>query len=112
MKKHLFTILGCALVPAFASAEVAYDVRSLIDYLFTLITGNLIPLVITLALIYVIYASVNYIRESEDAGGKSERKQQIFWGIIGLFVIITIWSLVSILANSFQIFGGGTLPVR
>ncbi|MFT6829799.1 MAG: hypothetical protein ACJAV6_000636, partial [Candidatus Paceibacteria bacterium] len=40
---------------------------------------------------------------------RNEKKQQIFWGIIGLFVIVSIWGLVAVVGRSFGLFAGGTL---
>lgn len=106
-------IMTLAAVPFVASAQgVANDIESLINFFSDLFNSWLIPLMISLALIYLIYAVVRYIQATEDSQGKEERKQQIFWGIVGLFVIITVWSLVAIVANTFDIFGGGSLQVK
>ena len=85
------------------------DAISLMQFVATFINGQLIPLFVLLALVYVIYAAVQYIREKEDSQSKNEKRQQMFWGIIGLFVILTIWSLVGIIENTFNIFRGGDL---
>lgn len=112
MKKHLITTSIIALAPLITLAQPANDVQSLVQFLVGIFNNRLIPLIITLALIYVIYSTVQFIGSPADSQGKDEKKQQIFWGIIGLFVIITVWSLVAVIANTFNIFGGGVLKPR
>ena len=85
------------------------DAGSLIKSIGGLVSTRLIPLMILLALAYIAYAVVEYIGEGAESQGKEEKKQKIFWGVIGLFVIVSVWSLVAIVANSFGIFAGGSL---
>lgn len=90
----------------------AQNAESLMIYLHGLINNTLIPLFIAMALLYTIYATVGFIASSEDSKNKEEKKQQIFWGIMGLFVIVSIWGILSIIGNTFNIFAGGTLGVN
>lgn len=99
-----------ASTPLVMSAQApAQSIKTLISYLSNLFQQWLIPMFMMLALIYVILAVIEYIQANEDSQKKAEKKQQIFWGIIGLFVILSVWSLVAIVQNTFNIFGGGTL---
>ncbi len=107
MKKYLVTIIGIFSMPFLVQAQVpAKDVKTLITYLGSLFNRFLIPLMITLATIYVMYAVVGFIGADQNSQKKEEKKQQIFWGIIGLFVIITVWSLVAVVANTFDVLSG------
>jgi cell division protein FtsW (lipid II flippase) len=107
---HYAIGLGLISLPLLVLAQdPGNDAVSLAQFVARFINGQLIPLFILLALVYVIYAAVEFIREKEDSQSKSEKKQQMFWGIIGLFVILTIWSLVGIIENTFNIFRGGNL---
>ncbi|MEN9622245.1 MAG: Type secretion system pilin [Candidatus Parcubacteria bacterium] len=57
-----------------------------------------IYLMMAASVVYIVYGAFNMIssEEKREAG-----KQTIYYGIIGLFVMISIWGLVSILANTF-----------
>lgn len=114
MKKYYYLIISYFLLPisSFAQGSPASDVTSLLNFFKNLFQRNLIPLFVTLALVYVIYAVIGYIGASEDSQKKEERKQQIYAGLIGLFVILTVWSLVNIVGNTFNIFRGGSLQVQ
>ena len=104
----VIVLFGATPNVSFAQAP-ANDVRSLINFLAGLFQRTLIPMMVSLGLIYLIIAVIQYIGANEDSAKRKEKKQQIFWAIIGLFVILSIWSLVAIVQNSFRIFGGGTL---
>lgn len=66
--------------------------------------GNLvIQLAIALAVVWIVVAVVRYLI----AGAASEEKRaaarsSIVWGVVGLFIIFSIWGLVFILTQSFS----------
>ena len=112
MKKYFLTIGTLAFMPFLAQAQVATSLESLMAFLANFFTKGLIPVMISLGLVYLIYAVLGYMQANDNAQGRAEKKQQIFWAIIGLFVILSIWSLVAITANTFSIFGGGDLKLK
>ncbi len=57
-----------------------------------------IGLIISAAVLYVIWGAFNMIRSEEK---REEGKQTIMYGIIGIFVMVSIWGLVNILNNTF-----------
>lgn len=63
--------------------------------------GNLfIYLLITVAVIFIVWHVVIYlIRPGAD--DRKEAGKSIFYGILGLFIILSIWGLVNILLNTF-----------
>ena len=110
MKKHILTIAVLGFIPFITHAQLdGSNASSLVKSITSVFNRKLIPLMILLALIYIIYAVVEYIRANDESQGKEDKKQKIFWGIIGLFVIVSVWSLVAIIANTFGIFAGGSL---
>ncbi|MBI2482418.1 MAG: hypothetical protein HYV76_02580 [Candidatus Vogelbacteria bacterium] len=71
------------------------------------ILNPLIGLIIGLALIYFIWGLANLIRNTGDEKAREEAKQMMIWGVIALFVMVSVWGLVGILT---QTFFNGTLP--
>lgn len=59
-----------------------------------------IYLMIAAAVVYIVYGAFNMIRSEEK---REEGKQTIYYGIVGLFVMISIWGLVNILDNTFRL---------
>ena len=102
--------LGLAAVPSFAAAQFdSSDATSLFSSAGSFINRALIPTLILLALLYVVYAAFRFIVSAGNSQEREQQKQHIFWGIIGLFVIVSVWGLVAVVANSFGIFAGGSL---
>ncbi len=71
------------------------------------IMNVVIPILITLAVLYVIWGVIKYAtaKESED---QAEGRRVIISGIIGLFIIVSIWGLVGVLNSTFGIDQGGS----
>jgi hypothetical protein len=78
-----------------ASADVGYF-SSLVTDIGTLI-GNLIPVLIALGILFFIWGLVQFIFASGDEAAKDEGKRKMIWGVIALFVIVSVWGLVALL---------------
>jgi hypothetical protein len=65
--------------------------------------GNIVVyLLVALAIVYIIYTVVQYLIKGKE--GDETRRQagmQIFWGIVGLAIIVSLWGLVNLLLNTF-----------
>ncbi len=96
MKKIFAFVLAFLPLGAFAQIRNINDVAGKATNI-----GNLIiELAIALAVIWIIINVVRYLI----AGGPDQKKEggmAILWGVVGLFVILSIWGLVAILRNSF-----------
>ena len=67
------------------------------------IGNTIIYLLISLAIIYIIWNIVQYfIKGSEDEGSRQKSGTSILWGIVGLAIILSIWGLVNILTGTFK----------
>ena len=102
MKK--FGIIAAALlVPGLAAAQQT-QVRNVWDIFGFIrnILDVLLPLIIAAAVVYFIYGVARYVLAGSD-DAKEAAKQKIIWGIIALFVMISVWGLVNILVNTFNL---------
>lgn len=70
------------------------------------ILNVIIPILITLAVVYVIYGVIKYAT-AKDEDAQKEGRTVIVSGIIALFVIVSIVGLVAILNSTFGINQGG-----
>ena len=79
------------------------------------ILNRIVPLIISIAIVYFIWEVFQYtIAGDEDK--KKAAKQGMVWGIIGIFVMVSIWGLVAILQATFGTSGvtgtiGNQLPL-
>lgn len=78
----------------------------LIDKIVFTVIDPLLFLVSALALLYFILGVTKYIYHSGDAEKRSEGYQMMIYGIIALFVMVSVWALVGVLSNTFL--GGGS----
>ena len=96
MKKHLSTFLFFTFSPLISwAADNVLGIISKIEEIFTAV----VPLIASLAVIYFLWTTAQYIlKEGEE---KNEARSHMIWGIVILFVMISIWGLVAILTNTF-----------
>ena len=75
------------------------------------ILGTLVPIAVTLALLVFIWGLIIFIKNSGDEEAKKEGKRKMGWGIVALFVIISIWGIIKFIALPFDIEPGGTIDI-
>ncbi len=90
-------------LPALISLAAPSDFKSFVEG--TIVDGILAPIVVLLvgaAVVIFIYGII--LKIFSEGGEKAEEgKQYMFWGIIGLFVMISMWGLVNILQGTFRL---------
>lgn len=80
------------------------DVKGIAAMIVDIIKNGIIPVIAALTLMYFIWGIFQLVRSnSEDS--RKEAIAVITFGIIALFVMVSVWGLVSILTSTF--FGGG-----
>lgn len=102
--KLLLSILTLALAPVFAAAQqapIARTVDGLLAYLIYL-GGRIMPLLILAALVLFLYGVVKTFFWNGGAG-KDEGKSFILWGVVALFVMVSVWGLVNVLRGTFNL---------
>ncbi len=65
------------------------------------VVNLIIPFIVGLAVLVIIYGIFTFISSAGDEEKRATAKQFIIWGIIGVFIMISVWGLISILVNSF-----------
>src|SRR3989344_9654639 len=99
MKKFIASIL--AFSPTLVFAQPLTDINSVATKA-TIIGDLIISLFISIAVIWIIISVVRYLIATNDPEKRKEGGKAILFGVIGLFVILSIWGLVAILRNSFR----------
>jgi hypothetical protein len=106
MKIRRLIPLGLLFMPLLALAE---SVRSLEDLLGDRNRGLLkifdlvVKVLIGAALVLFLYGVVKYISSGDNEEERKKGKDLIIYGIIGLFVMVSVWGLVNILAGTFEL---------
>ena len=69
-----------------------------------LINKVLVPLVFAISFIVFLYGiATKYILSGGDEGKIKEGHTLILWGIIGFVVMVSLWGLVNIVTNTFNL---------
>lgn len=90
-------------IPAVVSAQALAPITN-VNNLSTRIIGigNIVAYIfVALAVLYIIWNVVQYLIKP-GAEDKATAGKNIGYGILGLFVIVSIWGLVNILTNTFK----------
>lgn len=74
-----------------------------------IIIRNLTWLGSAVALLYFVYGIVQYVAAGDNAAKRTDSVKTITYGLIALFVLIAVWSLVGLLQES--LIGGRDLNI-
>lgn len=96
------------MLPLFAAAAATFEdildtVRSLVD--------SIIPLFMVVAVAIFLWGIVKYITASGDEEKAKSARGYIIYGLIGLFVMVAFWGIIKIVAETFDVGTGGTIPL-
>lgn len=105
MKKALaFTSAALATLALPLVSLAATNVSNLSDagsFIINTINNVLVPVLFALAFIVFLWGAFKtFIIGSNDEGVKEEGKNLMLWGLIGFFVMVSIWGLVNILTGT------------
>lgn len=92
-------VLGGALALAPSMALAAgQGLAGVLDVISSLIS-TAVPIVISLAVLYFLWGLATYLLRQEKEAGK----EMMVWGIIALFIMVSIWGLVNLLKDTFNL---------
>ncbi len=79
--------------------------------LLYLINNVLVPVLFAVAFIVFLYGIAKaYIFSSGDEEGVKQGHKLLMWGIIGFVIMISIWGIVNVVANTFGLAGAYAPP--
>lgn len=109
MKKVLF-LAGSFLLPSLALAQGGGTNQAQLVGILTIVKNVLnlvIPIVVTLGVIYFIWAVIQYVTVKDEEERAKSRSHMIY-GIIGLFVVVSIWGLIGFIGSTVGVGQGGS----
>lgn len=78
------------------------DFAELVKKMIENVLTPLVAVILAGAVVYFLVGVVKYINKAGKEEDRETGKKMIFYGIIAIFVMISIWGLVHILAATFQ----------
>ena len=94
--------LGLTFAPFIAFGA---GVNSIEDLIFVVgdILLRIVPVLIGIAVVFFLIGVIRYITAGEDEEKRTAGRNMMIYGIIGLFVMISVWGLVNILKGTFRL---------
>ena len=77
--------------------------KEVVEFVINTFISPFTTILIILSVLYFLYGLSKYIRTDLGDSDKEEAKQVMFWGIIGLFAIVAMWGLVTIIQKTFNL---------
>jgi len=72
----------------------------LADYVFNPIIGVLFAL----ALVYFLIGVFKFVANSDSDDGREEGRNHIIWGLVGMFVMVSVFGIMNLIVRTFDLF--------
>ena len=105
MKKAI-AIIGAFSLPMLALAQTIQSVLVVFKNIIDIAT----VVVVALALLWFLWGLAQYILNGPGEKQEDGRNRMI-WGIVALFVMVSVWGLVRVLSNTLGTGTGGSAPI-
>ena len=106
MKSFLKVLLLVAVIslPVIVLAQGSVDnLGEGFEAIIDIINSYIIPLIIGVAGLIFMIGVIKYVTAGDDAAGREGARNMMVWGIIALFVMISVWGLVNLLVGTFNL---------
>ena len=100
-KKNLYTILISMFLPIIVFAN-DLTFRQFVLNIYNEFVASISYLFIAAAALFFAYGIFVFMR-SDDQKKKEVAKSRLLWGIIALFVMVSIWGIINILRYTFDL---------
>lgn len=76
------------------------SIKAFVTSILSIINSMIIPLLITLGLIFFIWNLSLYVYRSNNEAERAKAKTYMIWSIIAMFLIFSIWGIIVLLRNT------------
>ena len=91
--------LGLFLAPVIAMAA---DIQSILGQIVNIVNA-IIPILMLVAFAVFLWGVVKFIFSGGDEEKRKTAKHYLIYGLIGLFVMVAVWGLVTVLISTFNL---------
>lgn len=105
------TLTKIAIGTAWLAPLFAYAIN--VNEIISLMQGTLrltIPFLMILATVVFLWGVIRYVTAGGDEDKLKEGRQFIIFGLVGLFVMVAVWGIVTALVNQFNLGGQSGIP--
>ncbi len=83
--------------------EAVFVAQSFLDRLNEAILFPLITLLLTVALVVFLWGGFQFVMGAGDPGARETGRQHLLWGIIGMLVMLSAYTILWIAAGTFGV---------
>jgi len=99
MYRKIFITAGVFLFPLFVLAQtLGYQLQ-----LWTRIINALMPFIVALAVLFFMWGVFQFVKSAGNEDERTEGRNRMIYGIIGIFVMVSVWGFVNLLDNTFRL---------
>jgi uncharacterized membrane protein YidH (DUF202 family) len=96
------------------SIKIAYaastSLNGFIGNVDTMIINPLIGFLFALAIVYFLYGVFEFLSNQENEEKKTTGKQHMIWGIVGITIMMGVWTILGVVLNTLGISKGQIDP--
>lgn len=107
MKEQLLAQVGDlpssvqSVVDSLGNNSSGQDFQDIVNLVISTILNPLILLFLGLAVVYFMWGVFKYVGKGESESDRREGANMMMYGIVAIFVMVSVWGLVTILINTF-----------
>ena len=76
---------------------------SVLDNIKTQILNPFIAFLLFLALVYFLYGVFKFISGYENETARTEGKQHMLWGVVGMTIMVSVYGLLNIVKSTIEV---------
>ena len=80
----------------FPAASTNLTIATLVQNILNFI-NTLLPTMVGIALVLFLFGIVRYIANAGDGKVYRQGRQQILWGIVAMFVLVSVWGIIKLM---------------
>ncbi len=84
-----------------SSCRIPVDIGSLFNYVLCLLDSAVVPFLIGLGLVLFLVGVLKFVSAGDNEEARQGGRNMMMFGIVSLFVMVSIWGFVNILSRSF-----------
>ncbi len=100
--RRVFMVGMLSALPLLAFADDSQDIGWFLDKIRTIL-DDAVPFIVGLAVFVIIWGIFTYITQATNEEKREEAKKYILWGVVGVFMMLSVWGFVNILLNTFSL---------
>lgn len=82
------------------STALNNTVAASVSKIVSVIVVPIVTVVFALAVLYFVWGAAGLIIYKDDADKRKETEMHILWGVIGMFIMISVYGIIRLIANS------------